>query len=162
MDISQDFMPGILSFPDRPDFDYSAFLQTDPLSFGESAYIQQQSSSSSSDKATPPSSTSNSSGEVAVRASSLQKQRLERRGHTKSRRGCYNCKRRRIKCQETRPACGHCTKTGLKCEYPSAPQITHQVFISRVKCGTELIKRYSRITRFRCLVFRICASFSIF
>jgi hypothetical protein len=119
-------MPGILSFPDQPDFDYSAFLQTDPLSFGESAYNQQQSSSSSSDKATPPSSTSNSSGEVAVRASSLQKQRLERRGHTKSRRGCYNCKRRRIKCQETRPACGHCTKTGLKCEYPSAPQITHQ------------------------------------
>lgn len=26
-----------------------------------------------------------------------QKQRLERRGHTKSRRGCFNCKRRRIK-----------------------------------------------------------------
>lgn len=25
------------------------------------------------------------------------KQRLERRGHTKSRRGCFNCKRRRIK-----------------------------------------------------------------
>lgn len=29
--------------------------------------------------------------------SSAAKQRLERRGHTKSRRGCYNCKRRRIK-----------------------------------------------------------------
>ncbi|KAH8177968.1 fungal zn(2)-Cys(6) binuclear cluster domain-containing protein [Sarocladium implicatum] len=58
--------------------------------------------------------------------SSAAKQRLERRGHTKSRRGCYNCKRRRIKCQETRPACGHCVKTGLKCEYPSMPQITHQ------------------------------------
>ncbi|KAI1447509.1 hypothetical protein F5Y02DRAFT_29440 [Annulohypoxylon stygium] len=57
---------------------------------------------------------------------SLQKQRLERRGHTKSRRGCFNCKRRRIKCQETRPACGHCVKTGLKCEYPAAPQVVHQ------------------------------------
>ncbi|KAF4510816.1 hypothetical protein G6O67_002679 [Ophiocordyceps sinensis] len=45
---------------------------------------------------------------------------------TKSRRGCYNCKRRRIKCQETRPSCGHCVKTGLKCEYPSLPQIIHQ------------------------------------
>ena len=91
------------------------------------------------------------------------KQRLERRGHTKSRRGCFNCKRRRIKvfastfpfgvfaeniktirmqtcrktmalltqngrqCQETRPACGHCVKTGLKCEYPAAPQVVHQV-----------------------------------
>jgi hypothetical protein len=55
-----------------------------------------------------------------------QKQRLERKGHTKSRRGCYNCKRRRIKCQESRPSCGHCVKTGLKCEYPSLPQIIHQ------------------------------------
>lgn len=34
-----------------------------------------------------------------------------------------------IKCQETHPACGHCTKTGLKCEYPSTPQITHQVLL---------------------------------
>ena len=32
-----------------------------------------------------------------------------------------------LQCQETRPACGHCVKTGLKCEYPSMPQITHQV-----------------------------------
>ncbi|KAK0674449.1 hypothetical protein QBC41DRAFT_377944 [Cercophora samala] len=75
------------------------------------------------------------------------KQRLERRGHTKSRRGCFNCKRRRIKvipppspfyhqynhslihvkqCQETRPSCGHCLKTGLTCEYPSLPTIIHQ------------------------------------
>ncbi|KAK3900233.1 hypothetical protein C8A05DRAFT_45883 [Staphylotrichum tortipilum] len=56
----------------------------------------------------------------------LQKQRLERRGHTKSRRGCFNCKRRRIKCQETRPACGHCIKQGFKCEYPALPTIIHQ------------------------------------
>ncbi|KLU89709.1 hypothetical protein MAPG_08678, partial [Magnaporthiopsis poae ATCC 64411] len=58
--------------------------------------------------------------------SSPPKQRLERRGHTKSRRGCFNCKRRRIKCQENRPACGHCVKTGLKCEYPAAPMVVHQ------------------------------------
>jgi hypothetical protein len=31
-----------------------------------------------------------------------------------------------MKCQETRPACGHCVKTGLKCDYPATPQITHQ------------------------------------
>ncbi|KAI0181373.1 hypothetical protein GGR52DRAFT_32825 [Hypoxylon sp. FL1284] len=56
----------------------------------------------------------------------ILRHRQERRGHTKSRRGCYNCKRRRIKCQETRPACGHCIKTGLRCEYPTAPQVVHQ------------------------------------
>ncbi|KAK4146510.1 uncharacterized protein C8A04DRAFT_9792 [Dichotomopilus funicola] len=56
----------------------------------------------------------------------ISKPRMERRGHTKSRRGCFNCKRRRIKCQETRPACGHCTKQGLQCEYPALPTIVHQ------------------------------------
>ncbi|KAF4970933.1 hypothetical protein FSARC_2129 [Fusarium sarcochroum] len=126
MDMTQGLTPGMLSFTDQPDFDYGAFLQSDEIiSFGESAQSQPQAPSDSSDKATPPSSTSGSGGELVVQQST-QKQRLERRGHTKSRRGCYNCKRRRIKCQETRPACGHCTKTGLKCEYPALPQITHQ------------------------------------
>ncbi|KAF5616815.1 UPC2-like regulatory protein [Fusarium tjaetaba] len=125
MDLNQQFTTGMLSFTDQPDFDYAAFLQADDITFGEGAQTQQQVPSDSSDKATPPSTTSGSSSELIARPSA-QKQRLERRGHTKSRRGCYNCKRRRIKCQETRPACGHCTKTGLKCEYPSMPQITHQ------------------------------------
>ncbi|KAF5026085.1 hypothetical protein F66182_1807 [Fusarium sp. NRRL 66182] len=125
MDMAQGFPTDILSFTEQPEFDYSAFLQQDDISFGESSQGRQQVLSDSSDKATPPSSNSGSSGELVVQRPT-EKQRLERRGHTKSRRGCYNCKRRRIKCQETRPACGHCTKTGLKCEYPSMPQITHQ------------------------------------
>ena len=44
---------------------------------------------------------------------------IPRKGHTKSRRGCYNCKRRRIKCNERHPECSHCTKAGLRCEYPA-------------------------------------------
>ncbi|EJT69375.1 hypothetical protein GGTG_12994 [Gaeumannomyces tritici R3-111a-1] len=69
---------------------------------------------------------SSSSGDSS-RSPPPPKQRLERRGHTKSRRGCFNCKRRRIKCQENRPACGHCVKTGLKCEYPAAALVVvHQ------------------------------------
>ncbi|KAK4102619.1 hypothetical protein N658DRAFT_495332 [Parathielavia hyrcaniae] len=67
-----------------------------------------------------------SRGKASQEAQAAAKQRLERRGHTKSRRGCFNCKRRRIKCQETRPACGHCVKQGLKCEYPALPRIVHQ------------------------------------
>jgi hypothetical protein len=96
MDMNQDFTPGMLSFTDQPEFDYGAFLQADDIAFGESAQTQQQVRSDSSDKATPPSTTSGSSSELVARPSA-QKQRLERRGHTKSRRGCYNCKRRRIK-----------------------------------------------------------------
>ncbi|KAF2740861.1 hypothetical protein EJ04DRAFT_558826 [Polyplosphaeria fusca] len=44
---------------------------------------------------------------------------IPRKGHTKSRRGCYNCKRRRIKCNELHPGCNHCIKAGLHCEYPA-------------------------------------------
>jgi hypothetical protein len=44
---------------------------------------------------------------------------IPRKGHTKSRRGCFNCKRRRIKCNERHPECNHCIKAGLQCEYPA-------------------------------------------
>ncbi|KAM7206272.1 C6 zinc finger protein [Rhypophila sp. PSN 637] len=74
----------------------------------------------------PPLSTSGIRTTAAAAVLSSRQQRMERKGHTKSRRGCFNCKRRRIKCQETRPACGHCIKTGLNCEYPVVPQVVHQ------------------------------------
>lgn len=127
---------------EQQDFDYGAYLQED-----DADYMAEDSSASASTNnlgITPPgqsptgpdpsSGTGSSAGfstgsNALVRSISelqRQKQRLERRGHTKSRRGCFNCKRRRIKCQETRPACGHCVKTGLNCEYPAAPQVVHQ------------------------------------
>ncbi|KAK7415533.1 hypothetical protein QQZ08_012311 [Neonectria magnoliae] len=135
MDLNQQFPPDLLSFTDQPEFDYGAFLQSDDIGFAESAQGVQTNAGGYSDdsgKATPPTgsdtrSMSTASTDLVQRPQTqTQKQRLERRGHTKSRRGCYNCKRRRIKCQETQPACGHCTKTGLKCEYPALPQIVHQ------------------------------------
>ncbi|KAI1175735.1 C6 zinc finger protein [Nemania sp. FL0916] len=104
------------------EFDYSPYIPGDDLD-----YIGDVGSSGSVSVMNEVASTSVSPPTSAIaRSSSALKPRLERRGHTKSRRGCYNCKRRRIKCQETRPACGHCVKTGLKCEYPLVPQITHQ------------------------------------
>lgn len=52
-------------------------------------------------------------------ATPLPRKPVPRKGHTKSRRGCFNCKRRRIKCSETHPECNHCIKAGLHCEYPA-------------------------------------------
>jgi hypothetical protein len=43
---------------------------------------------------------------------------MPRKGHTKSRKGCFNCKRRKVKCQESRPMCENCNKAELTCEYP--------------------------------------------
>ncbi|KAM3076792.1 hypothetical protein ACMFMF_004712 [Clarireedia jacksonii] len=40
-------------------------------------------------------------------------------GHTKSRRGCYNCKKRKVKCQETYPSCQNCVRNQLPCSYPA-------------------------------------------
>ncbi|PON26663.1 hypothetical protein TGAM01_v204673 [Trichoderma gamsii] len=47
---------------------------------------------------------------------------------SKSRRGCYTCKVRRVKCDETKPICVRCGKTGRLCEgfgY-SKPLLNHQ------------------------------------
>lgn len=40
-----------------------------------------------------------------------------RRSHKKSRHGCCYCKRRRIKCDEVKPACGNCVRSSIPCDY---------------------------------------------
>ncbi|KAI1125642.1 hypothetical protein F5Y10DRAFT_225626 [Nemania abortiva] len=53
-----------------------------------------------------------------------------RRHHTKSRRGCTNCKRRKVKCDENRPQCVRCVDFGVRCSFvasstsgePSGPE----------------------------------------
>jgi hypothetical protein len=62
-----------------------------------------------------PSTTPDDQNEVG---SWVRRKPIPRKGHTKSRRGCFNCKRRRIKCNEKHPDCNHCIKAGLQCEYP--------------------------------------------
>ncbi|KAJ4316059.1 hypothetical protein N0V84_008058 [Fusarium piperis] len=42
-----------------------------------------------------------------------------RRPHRKSRTGCFECRRRRIKCGEERPACLACVRHDHPCVYPS-------------------------------------------
>ena len=50
---------------------------------------------------------------------------LTRRSHKKSRNGCLPCKARKVKCQETRPACENCILKELDCKYPkTAPSLT--------------------------------------
>ncbi|KAI1463052.1 uncharacterized protein F4812DRAFT_453763 [Daldinia caldariorum] len=46
------------------------------------------------------------------------------KGFRKSRKGCYNCKRRRVKCSEDRPACAQCGRMDLVCDYPAAQPST--------------------------------------
>jgi hypothetical protein len=125
MDFGHGGMP-LLSLEDEArDFDYAAFLQdaedidaeylSAVSSASTSANLFQTTSATSTTRASasnsesprqlliPPPNMSSSSSTAPLSPSSGQssglvsKQRLERRGHTKSRRGCFNCKRRRIK-----------------------------------------------------------------
>ncbi|CAI4058527.1 Upc2p SKDI_04G4300 [Saccharomyces kudriavzevii IFO 1802] len=41
----------------------------------------------------------------------------KRKFHNKSKNGCDNCKRRRVKCDEGKPACKKCTNMKLECLY---------------------------------------------
>ncbi|CAH0051382.1 unnamed protein product [Clonostachys solani] len=41
----------------------------------------------------------------------------KRRAHTKSRKGCGNCKLRQIKCDERKPTCKNCHRFGVLCNY---------------------------------------------
>ncbi|KAK4232613.1 hypothetical protein QBC38DRAFT_352125 [Podospora fimiseda] len=84
-----------------------AFLE--PPRSPDSTSISAQTTSSSSSSS--PSSTSQP-------ARQHRKKPIPRRGHTKSRRGCFNCKKRKVKCQETRPECESCVRIGLVCTYP--------------------------------------------
>ncbi|KAM5361833.1 hypothetical protein ACJZ2D_012863 [Fusarium nematophilum] len=44
-----------------------------------------------------------------------------RRSHKKSRRGCLECKRRHVKCDEGRPICRLCLTSGRECSFTSHP-----------------------------------------
>ncbi|CAG8040331.1 unnamed protein product [Penicillium salamii] len=39
--------------------------------------------------------------------------------HRKSTTGCLRCKARKVKCDEQRPDCSHCTRHGVTCEWPT-------------------------------------------
>ncbi|KAH7317600.1 hypothetical protein BKA65DRAFT_514804 [Rhexocercosporidium sp. MPI-PUGE-AT-0058] len=46
--------------------------------------------------------------------------KMPRQFHRKSRFGCSECRKRRVKCDENEPICGRCVRTRSKCHYPCA------------------------------------------
>ncbi|QQK46297.1 Aflatoxin biosynthesis regulatory protein [Penicillium digitatum] len=58
-----------------------------------------------------------------------------RRAHTKSRQGCDQCKRRRVKCDEKGPPCSNCISRELSCTYfraPSRPDSRHDFLMNGI------------------------------
>ncbi|KAK6603239.1 C6 finger domain-containing protein [Botrytis cinerea] len=56
---------------------------------------------------------------VKTQADAKEDSQRKRRVHKKSRKGCRNCKLRRVKCDETRPHCLKCKDYGYACNYDS-------------------------------------------
>ncbi|KAF2171745.1 hypothetical protein M409DRAFT_17980 [Zasmidium cellare ATCC 36951] len=46
---------------------------------------------------------------------------MVRKTHTKSRKGCLQCKKRHVKCDETRPRCRACSRLELDCTWAPGP-----------------------------------------
>ncbi|KAL1961119.1 hypothetical protein VTO42DRAFT_3064 [Malbranchea cinnamomea] len=66
-----------------------------------------------------------------------------RRSHRKSRLGCLQCKRRRIKCDETPPPCSNCKKHNIECQYAILPP-AKQPAASRSVADTTVHERTQR------------------
>lgn len=98
MDYGQAGLPLLPLDDGPPDFDYGVFLQ-DNMQEDDADYLAEESSASTSTNTITDAALQALSpqGSAVIRGGATPKQRLERRGHTKSRRGCFNCKRRRIK-----------------------------------------------------------------
>ncbi|KLU86354.1 hypothetical protein MAPG_05368 [Magnaporthiopsis poae ATCC 64411] len=69
-----------------------------------------------------------STSRAAEAASTARRRPIPCKGHTKSRRGCFNCKKRKVKCTEGLPECDHCQRLGLICEYPPRRYTTPMTF----------------------------------
>ncbi|KAL4939328.1 hypothetical protein BDV06DRAFT_38353 [Aspergillus oleicola] len=65
-----------------------------------------------------------------------------KRPHTKSRRGCYSCKSRRIK---TRPACANCVHKDLDCVYPAKGR-GQELALGRTQTQTQVQKQSPSIS----------------
>ncbi|KAK7221034.1 hypothetical protein V2G26_009037 [Clonostachys chloroleuca] len=57
----------------------------------------------------------------------VRRRPIPRKGHRKSRAGCIVCKKRKVKCDESLPQCGQCSRLGLSCQYTTAPANVSQV-----------------------------------
>lgn len=102
------------------------------------------SSSDSSDSSPPKGYKSISPTNAVDATASANRQLASRRGHLKSRLGCFNCKRRRVKCNELRPSCSSCSRLGLSCVYPTSPTASGSVRANPSVLSLEDLRFYHR------------------
>ncbi|KAJ5979531.1 hypothetical protein N7501_002873 [Penicillium viridicatum] len=63
---------------------------------------------------------SSPAGQYAIMATSSKSRLKSTRSSRRSRRGCYTCRKRKVKCNEEHPICGDCRRLELVCTYESS------------------------------------------
>lgn len=76
---------------------------------------------------------------------------------TRVRTGCFTCRKRKKKCDEQKPACGNCQKTGVVCE--GFPQPEH--WENRIAAKRHLARSANAITRPHGLEFQEVATVGV-
>jgi hypothetical protein len=76
---------------------------------------------------------------TAMETSRAPKQTGNRPGRSRprSRTGCSICKQRRVRCDELRPVCGHCTRLQLDCSYQTRPRKAQVANVSNGSTGSS-------------------------
>ncbi|KAI0182609.1 hypothetical protein EV127DRAFT_378483 [Xylaria flabelliformis] len=65
--------------------------------------------------------------------------------HTRSRNGCSNCRKRKVKCDETEPQCTRCTSVGYECGgFTQSPKTR---LLSKYAAATHMPITFDRSTR---------------
>lgn len=74
---------------------------------------------------------------------------LKREGHKRSRSGCFTCRARRVKCDESHPVCQRCHNGGWTCDFPTPGNcLPRRKDIERIAINTRKRKyhRHSFVT----------------
>lgn len=74
----------------------------------------------------PPRNAMMNSKSFPSRSSSPHNRPRQGRSAPRSRNGCLMCKQRRVRCDEIRPVCGHCTRLELECLYRKRPILSQR------------------------------------
>ncbi|KAG0682445.1 hypothetical protein C6P40_001481 [Pichia californica] len=68
----------------------------------------------------------------------------EKKKITRTKTGCFCCRRRKKKCDERKPACSGCLRNNLECVYPSEEEIK-KASLSSTSSTSRKIKKISKI-----------------
>ncbi|PVH93443.1 hypothetical protein DM02DRAFT_696062 [Periconia macrospinosa] len=79
---------------------------------------------------------------MASPAGSAEQRAVKRKSHRKSRNGCYQCKQRHTKCNETHPRCGNCVRLDIDCTWPARERYSTTYPTPPESHGTALVENH--------------------